>query len=453
MRYASVGGAVALLVTALACRGGGESTGLTLLFFNRYPAAVLGDRSWAADPDHSRLIAFDRRLRPVRTITSSALGLPMAVSAYRQRLLVTEQTGDGVLLDTAGTLVAEWESTFPVSIYVGAGPRIIAARSPYRVPLLMPDAANAPLLIVLDSLGHSQEGLGTIHAPDTPFLAQITNAGAVTADSLGTAYYAPLVRDEILRIDASGTTRWRATRGVIAHETDPVYLPAVNGEPRIRQAVVNVALVLGPDGRLYALGANDSGATQLRVDVIDTATGSIIATRSLDSTETAVALDSRGRLVTRSAATLLAAAEPPPRQPFAPEFSLPDTAGDTVTTARFAGKVTLVDFWASWCDPCREEFPHMMALYRELPRQDFEIVAISDDVDRGKMLGFIREFRPPFPVLVGGGRMKLRYHYRGLPYSVLLDRRGQVIERYFGFGGATEFTRLRATIAAEIRAP
>ncbi|HJQ66887.1 MAG TPA: hypothetical protein VJ816_10935, partial [Gemmatimonadales bacterium] len=105
MRYVSAGGAVALLVTAFACRGGGgESNGLTLLFFNRYPAAVLNDRSWAADPDHSRLIAFDRNLRPVRVITSSALGLPMAVSAYRQRLLVTEQTGDGVLLDTAGTL-------------------------------------------------------------------------------------------------------------------------------------------------------------------------------------------------------------------------------------------------------------------------------------------------------------------------------------------------------------
>ena len=95
----------------------------------------------------------------------------------------------------------------------------------------------------------------------------------------------------------------------------------------------------------------------------------------------------------------------------------------------------------------------MIALYHELPRRDFEIVAISDDLDRGKMLAFIRQYRPPFPVLVGAGRMKQRYHYRGLPYSVLLDRRGRVIERYFGFGGAAEFSRLRATIAEEIRAP
>ncbi len=452
MRHASAGSAVAVLVTALACRAA-DANGLTLLFFNRYPAATLDGRSWAADPDHSRLIAFDGRLRPVRIVTSSALAVPVGVTAYRQHLLVSEQTGDGVLLDTAGALVAEWESTFPASIYAAAGARIVAARSPYRVPLLLPDAPDAPLLVVLDSLGHSQEGLGTIHVPETPFLAQITNAGAVTADTLGTAYYAPLVRDEILRIDASGATRWRTTRGLMTHESDPVYVPDGSGQPQVKQAVVNVALVLGPDGHLYALGASDSAGTRLRVDVIDTATGSILATRPLDATETAVALDRRGRLVTRQAAALLATALAPERQRFAPEFSLPDTTGDTVSLAQFAGKVTLIDFWASWCDPCREEFPHMIALYGELPRQDFEIVAISDDVDRGKMLAFIQEYRPPFPVLVGAGRMKQRYHYRGLPYSVLIDRKGRVIERYFGFGGAAEFTRLRATIAAEIRAP
>jgi len=115
--------------------------------------------------------------------------------------------------------------------------------------------------------------------------------------------------------------------------------------------------------------------------------------------------------------------------------------------------VTLVNFWASWCDPCREEFPHMAELYREFARKDFAIAAISDDVDGGKMRAFVRAFRPPFPILVGGGRMKAAYHYRGLPYSVLLDRDGRIIERIFGFGGAAEFKRLRATIAKEIGAP
>ena len=95
----------------------------------------------------------------------------------------------------------------------------------------------------------------------------------------------------------------------------------------------------------------------------------------------------------------------------------------------------------------------MAALYREFDRQDFTIVAISDDVNQAKMRGFVREFRPPFPILVGGGRMRAVYRYRGLPYSVLIDRRGRIVERIFGFGGPHEFAALRATIAKEIAAP
>ena len=95
----------------------------------------------------------------------------------------------------------------------------------------------------------------------------------------------------------------------------------------------------------------------------------------------------------------------------------------------------------------------MAELYREFDRKDFEIAGVSDDVDAGKMLAFVLKYRPPFPILVGGGRMKEVYHYRGLPYSVLLDRQGRVIERIFGFGGADEFRTLRQTIANEVRAP
>src|SRR2546422_5427946 len=55
---------------------------------------------------------------------------------------------------------------------------------------------------------------------------------------------------------------------------------------------------------------------------------------------------------------------------------------------------------------------YTLSLHDALP------ISISDDVDRGKMMAFLRAYRPPFPILVGGGRMKQAYHYRGLPYSV-----------------------------------
>jgi thiol-disulfide isomerase/thioredoxin len=444
---------VVLPLALSACRGTAPSR-VTLLFFDASPAARQSGLSWAADQDHSRLLGFDDRLRVVRRLTGPRLAQPVAVTPLGADLLVTERSGDAVVLDTGGRAVREWESPLAgAALYASNGSRVVAARSPYYVSPLAAEADTAPLLRVLDSLGRLTGGLATIRVPAPPFLAQLVNAGAVAVDAAGNVYFAPLVRDEIRKYSVGGALRWTTTRALYAHEADPVYLPAQGRRLDVRRALATLALVVGPDGRVYALGADDSAATRLRVDVLDSASGAILSTRHLDSSETAVALGPRGTLVTYAAATLAAGAGAGERETFAPPFALPDPSGDTVRLRRFAGRVVLVDFWASWCDPCREEFPHMAQLYRQFDRADFAIVAISDDVDRSKMLAFLREFRPPFPVLVGGGRMKQVYHYRGLPYSVLLDRHGRIIERYFGFGGAREFQRLAATIAKEIAGP
>jgi len=358
-------------------------------------------------------------------------------------------------------VVREWESPDAASLYAagGGGRPVVATRSPYYVPQLStPEPDTAPLIRLLDTLGRPTGGLATIRRPATPLLDYVVNAGAVAVGGDGAVYYAPLVRDEIQKYGPGGQLAWTTKRGLFPSEPDPEFLPAKGAELRLKAALVNVALALGPppDGRLYALGSDDSAATRLRVDVLDPATGAIIATRHLGPRETAVAVDASGALAVFDADSLLAGADrvaPATRDQFGPGFALPDLAGDTVTLARFAGKVTLVNFWASWCDPCREEFPHMAELYREFDRRDFEIAGVSDDVDARRMLAFVREYRPPFPVLVGGGRMKQLYHYRGLPYSVLLDRKGRVIERIFGFGGAEEFRNLHDTIANEVRVP
>lgn len=441
------------MLAAFACRPAAPS-GPTLLFLGRSPAAFQGGLAWAPDPEHSRVVGFDGQLRLARVLSSPRLGEPMAVAALgNDRLLVTERLGDAVVLDTAGNVVREWSSPDPASLYAAAGDVIVAARSPYYIPQFAAEPDTAPLLHRLDSLGRPLRGLARIHLPDPPYLAQLVNAGALAVAQGGAIYFAPLVKDEIRKYDGDGNLLWTTRRGLYKEETDPHFLPARGREIPVARTLVNIALALGPDGRLYVLGSADSNATRLRLDALDTASGALLMSRPLTSGETAVAVDARGWVMTRAADSLLAQAPATGREAFGPAFALANLAGDTVRLADFSGKVTLVNFWASWCDPCRAEFPHMAELYGAFARADFAIAAISDDVDRAKMLAFVREFRPPFPILVGGGAMKGAYHYRGLPYSVLLDRHGRVVERIFGFGGAREFADLRATIAKELTAP
>src|SRR6267378_2039542 len=162
----------------LACHAPADD-GYTLLFLGRSAAARVGRYSWAPDAPHSRLIAFDGDLHVVRTVTDPRLSSPVAVARYPQnRLLITERTGEGVVFDTAGTPVREWESPFPASLYASEGSRIIASRSPYFVQFVAEDG-SAPLLWLLDTLGVPYQGLGVIHVPDIKYLAQLVNAGPV----------------------------------------------------------------------------------------------------------------------------------------------------------------------------------------------------------------------------------------------------------------------------------
>ena len=430
------------------CRPAADQ-GFTLLFLGRGSAARVGQISWAPDAPRGRLIAFDGDLHVVKTITHARLASPVAVSPFpHSRLLVSERTGEGVVFDTAGNAVREWASPFVAALYATDGARVYASRSPYAVQFVAEDG-SAPLVWQLDTLGIPRAGLGTIHVPDVKYLAQLVNAGPLAARDR-VVYFAPLVRDEIFRLDPAGAPVWRSARGLIPLERDPRF--AAGAERRVEHALINIAMTIGPDGRLYVLGGQDSAATRLRLDVLNAETGEIIERRLLGTSQAAIAANRRGRIRILDPEALLAQTPTGGRELFAPAFALPDLAGKPVRLDEYRGTVTLVNFWASWCEPCRAEFPHMAELYRATRRADFEIAAISDDVSDSQMRAFVRELQPPFPILVGRGRMKGIYHFRGLPYSVLLDRRGRVIERIFGFGGEPEFRRLRELVAREIDA-
>jgi thiol-disulfide isomerase/thioredoxin len=256
---------------------------------------------------------------------------------------------------------------------------------------------SAPLLWELDTLRASEHGIGITHIPEIRYLAQPVNAGAVAVAG-DRVYFAPLVRDEILRLDAAGSTVGRGSRGMIPTERDPQFV--TGNERRVAHALINIAMTVGPDGRIYVLGGADSAATTLRLDVLNAETGEIIESRQLGTPATAIAVNRRGQIRVLDPTALLAQTPPPTlgRESFAPAFALPDLAGKPVRLADYRGKVTLVNFWASWCEPCREEFPHMAELYHDFAERGFAIAAISDDVSDSKMRAFVREFRPPFPI-------------------------------------------------------
>ena len=120
----------------------------------------------------------------------------------------------------------------------------------------------------------------------------------------------------------------------------------------------------------------------------------------------------------------------------APDFQAVDiTTGDSVSLReRYAGKVTLVNIWATWCGPCREEMPSMQEAYARLKPRGFAIAAVSVDegsVDDVKQ--FVREFGLTFDVLQDrSGRIQQVYQTTGVPESFLVGRDGVIIKRLIG---------------------
>src|SRR5207245_54636 len=126
-----------------------------------------------------------------RSFTSPRLANPVAVAALGAELLVSERTGEGVVFDTTGRPVREWDSPDLASIYAARGTEVVAVRSPYYIPQFAAEPDTAPLIRVLDTLGRPAAGLATIHVPPVPYLAQLVNAGAVAVGADGSVYFAP----------------------------------------------------------------------------------------------------------------------------------------------------------------------------------------------------------------------------------------------------------------------
>jgi peroxiredoxin len=119
----------------------------------------------------------------------------------------------------------------------------------------------------------------------------------------------------------------------------------------------------------------------------------------------------------------------------APDFALQTLEGRTVRLSALRGKkVVLLNFWATWCPPCRQEMPTLQQLYTDYKKRGLEILAIdSEPAAKAAVRAFVQELRLTFPVLLDPQReVSRQYRVPGLPVSVLIDRDGVI--RHMGVG-------------------
>jgi cytochrome c biogenesis protein CcmG, thiol:disulfide interchange protein DsbE len=119
----------------------------------------------------------------------------------------------------------------------------------------------------------------------------------------------------------------------------------------------------------------------------------------------------------------------------APDFSLPDLQGKNQRLSDYRGKVVFLNFWATWCKPCKEEMPSMQVLWENLKNQDFVMLAVS--MDRVTTIQdippFVENLRLTFPILTDSwGQTDMRYKLMGVPETYIIDQNGVLREKVIG---------------------
>ena len=134
--------------------------------------------------------------------------------------------------------------------------------------------------------------------------------------------------------------------------------------------------------------------------------------------------------------SLATSGSPSPNYPAAASFSLPvlGDAGKQLSLSQYQGKPVIVNFWASWCGPCRQSFPWLSAMSERYGKDGLVVVAINLDKDRDAAQAFLRELSPPFTVAFDpAGKSAEAFDVKAMPSSFLVSRTGRLVASHAGF--------------------
>lgn len=119
----------------------------------------------------------------------------------------------------------------------------------------------------------------------------------------------------------------------------------------------------------------------------------------------------------------------------APDFSLPDLDGKTVRLSDFAGQVRIVDFWATWCPPCRKEIPHFQALHEKYGSRGLTLIGVAlDETGADVVRPFVEEQKMTYTSVIGNHEVARQYGgIDAIPTTFVIDRHGKVFRKYVGY--------------------
>lgn len=132
----------------------------------------------------------------------------------------------------------------------------------------------------------------------------------------------------------------------------------------------------------------------------------------------------------------------PTQQLPAPDFTLPQLDGHDLRLSSYRGKVVLLDFWATWCDPCREEIPHFVDLQQRYGDRGLQIIGVSMDDSPDPVRPFYQQFHMNYPVVMGTAQTGAMYGgILGLPIAFLITRDGHIYTKHIGATPAEVFEK------------